>query len=874
MRLLNLSLESWRGIDSRQLELSGGVTLIEGPNEIGKSTIVEAVRMLFSEMDSSKKKNVKAIQPVGQDVGSHIQAEVKTGDYHFIYSKTYNRATQTSLDILAPNKKQLTGREAHEEVERILGETVDLALWDALLVKQGEKVALANFQDSSGLARALDEAAGSSQAGGEDTGLYGVVQAEYEKYFTLKTGKSRFSGEEGALKKAELSLEVARQALNDVEEDSQAHDRSTAEVNRLMSLLPGLKTKLNEYERDWTSIKFLKDRVEAKEKELASARALQKAANDANADRLVLVNDIELNNKNLETAKENIEPLQSRATDLKQQAKSAQLATTDLNQAVKTAKAVYDLAQIDENQIRSLTTLEAEKARLKQLDNISKAMKVELKVVGSIAIDSAIIQDFRKAERLLDIAGGKRDSAATVLSITADQKLDLQLDEETIQLGKAETTKRKVTSELVMRIPGVASIQLTPPLSVAELQAEADDANDAFEALKSQFGVNDLKEAETLNERKIAAQREIDRRKEQEHSTLKGASREEIEQAVTTLQANYDNYLQQRNSTQALPASPDEAAARVSEARKVLDDAQEALDAQRLKSEDLQAEFAVVDSRFRVAEQDLIGIEAALKVKQDSLTKAQLAEADTELAERAEKASSRVKQFEQEASALKASLAESSPDSIEALLTNAGDVYKRANTDLISAEQSLAVLADRLQQAQADGRFETMEAAEQELQERENTFNATRRRATAVELLWSTLNKHRNAARKAYVRPLKEAIERLGAIVFGAGFEVELGEDWSLLTRTLHGKTLPFDDLSVGAKEQMGILTRLAAGQIVSKQGGVPLIIDDALGFSDPSRLETMGAAIAAAGKQCQIIILTCSPGRFTHVGNAQVVKF
>jgi len=69
MRLLNLSLESWWGIGSRQLKLSGGVTLIVGSNEIGKSTIVEAVRMLFSEMDSSKK-NVKAIQPVGQDVGS------------------------------------------------------------------------------------------------------------------------------------------------------------------------------------------------------------------------------------------------------------------------------------------------------------------------------------------------------------------------------------------------------------------------------------------------------------------------------------------------------------------------------------------------------------------------------------------------------------------------------------------------------------------------------------------------------------------------------------------------------------------------------------------------------------------------------------
>jgi len=66
--------------------------------------------------------------------------------------------------------------------------------------------------------------------------------------------------------------------------------------------------------------------------------------------------------------------------------------------------------------------------------------------------------------------------------------------------------------------------------------------------------------------------------------------------------------------------------------------------------------------------------------------------------------------------------------------------------------------------------------------------------------------------------PLKEAIERLGKIVFGAGFEVEIDDNWSLISRTLHEKTLPFDDLSVGVKEQLGILTRLVAAQIVSKQ--------------------------------------------------------
>ena len=55
--------------------------------------------------------------------------------------------------------------------------------------------------------------------------------------------------------------------------------------------------------------------------------------------------------------------------------------------------------------------------------------------------------------------------------------------------------------------------------------------------------------------------------------------------------------------------------------------------------------------------------------------------------------------------------------------------------------------------------------------------------------------------------------------------------------------------------------------------GGAPVIIDDALGWSDPDRLERMGAAIAAAGGQCQVIILTCTPGRYAHIGNATTIR-
>ena len=103
---------------------------------------------------------------------------------------------------------------------------------------------------------------------------------------------------------------------------------------------------------------------------------------------------------------------------------------------------------------------------------------------------------------------------------------------------------------------------------------------------------------------------------------------------------------------------------------------------------------------------------------------------------------------------------------------------------------------------------------------------------------------------------------------------MELDEDLQIVRRTLDGITLDISQLSTGAREQLGVLSRLACATIVSPMdGGAPVMIDDSLGWSDPKRLQGMGAAIAAAGKQCQVIVLTCTPGRYSHVGSAKVVS-
>jgi uncharacterized protein YhaN len=102
---------------------------------------------------------------------------------------------------------------------------------------------------------------------------------------------------------------------------------------------------------------------------------------------------------------------------------------------------------------------------------------------------------------------------------------------------------------------------------------------------------------------------------------------------------------------------------------------------------------------------------------------------------------------------------------------------------------------------------------------------------------------------------------------------VDLGDDLQILSCTREGRTVPFKDLSIGTQEQLGVISRLACAMTVAAEGGVPVILDDALGYSDPQRLEEMGAVLAIAGREAQVIVLTCMPERYQHVGNASVVR-
>jgi hypothetical protein len=226
-----------------------------------------------------------------------------------------------------------------------------------------------------------------------------------------------------------------------------------------------------------------------------------------------------------------------------------------------------------------------------------------------------------------------------------------------------------------------------------------------------------------------------------------------------------------------------------------------------------------------------------------------------------------------ELSEVQSQLAAQDPETVEELLGNSRAVRARLADELHDNEGRVRELRTKLSLLGEEGLATQLDSAKSELAHLIVTRDQSEARAAAAKLLYETFARRRTEAHRRYVAPFREGIESLGRLVFGSSLEVELADDLSIWRRTLDGVTLDFADLSTGAKEQLGMISRLACASIVATDGGAPVIFDDALGWSDPRKLERMGAAISKAGRSCQIIVLTCTPGRYASVGEAEVVQ-
>ncbi|WP_397544528.1 AAA family ATPase [Roseovarius salis] len=207
-------------------------------------------------------------------------------------------------------------------------------------------------------------------------------------------------------------------------------------------------------------------------------------------------------------------------------------------------------------------------------------------------------------------------------------------------------------------------------------------------------------------------------------------------------------------------------------------------------------------------------------------------------------------------------------DTTRAALNRAMSVDQSARDEIARLKPHLARLDERISRASGDAVEERLAETKQELEAANADLARIEHEVKVLSRLEEALETARNEARERYFAPIARELQPLLHLLWPEA-ELTWGEE-SLLPDALirEGRREPVDILSGGTQEQVALLVRLAFARMLAATGRVaPVILDDALVFTDDDRIERMFDALHRQAGDLQIIVLTCRQRVFRDLG-------
>ena len=776
------------------------------------------------------------------------------------------------LTIHAPRAESLAGREAHERVQQILGGSVDTALWQALRIVQGSNLEMPALHNQPALAQALDRAAGQARSGEKEEALFDAARSEFSLYYT-DTGREKEDPMSQARARAGEAAEKERvflAQLKEVEDDVGRYAMLERAVATLKRNLAGLEAAQHRAQVAWDAVSKLAGQVErAKSAHQLADHAMQ-AANSAAQQRNEMIGRVTADFRKVDEARAQ----NSKTADALEGAANA---LRDARIARNAANATAKRCDTDERTRREDHEFRDEEfellrmeERLEHVAQADTAAATASALLAATRITEKLRASIRSAEVELRTAQGVLNSASPQLIIKALKATSLTINGGHQTLAAGEERLMPVTEPVSATLADLVELRVEPGASAETLRQALSEAQSVLAKACAKAGVAGPEEAEAAWTALQDAKRTVADRDRIAREHLRDLTREALGEHIRTAKARVQAYRASRNSDLAIPATSAEAKTLREQAAKAAADARKGLNDKEAVLAQVQEHHAGYRANHaaNAALLEQAGKDHSLAVERLETERAR--RSDDALISAFAAAEAATISARENLKATQDSYGSADAGSAKAILDTSASALKNARDQCEAQDRDLIVLRTRLDLIGDKGLAEALAEAQRVAFEAGDSRDRLLRRAAAAKLLYEILRSEREAMRRAYVAPLREGIERLGRHVFGPTLRVEVDESLRVVSRTVEGVTVSLAQLSTGAREQMGLLVRLAAASMVSKEGGVPLVLDDALGSTDEGRLESMGAVLRIASQDIQTIILTCAPERYVHVG-AQV---
>lgn len=846
-------------------DLTPGLNLFCGPNESGKSTLVRAIRAAFFERHRSS--SVEDLQPWGDSsVAPQVTLEFDCQSRQCRLYKSFLKHKRCDLVV---DGRHYGGEEAEELLAELLGFQLPgrgasrpehWGIPGLLWIEQGDGQAIRAAVEHAGthLQSALSHGLGEVASSAGDR----VIEAVQRQRAELLTPTGRPTGEYARVLQRYDEQDAT---LRELDAQVEAYRQ---QVDRLADLSGQLSR--DEAERPWEALRLKAREAGRQLAEVDDWIALQATQQQARQEclaTLALLRDQlgDFQQRRDALARREEEQRRTQGELLRLKARYA-----PVEAALDVAREAYEQARETARQARQHERREALVRERGHLAEQDAGLQQRLARAGTLCselqrlqarwparpVAPEPLQALRQALDALERLTIQQQSIATRLHFALLDGQHLQLDGQWLS-GEGECL---VSRPVELVIDGVGCLRIQPGgEDLATLARRQERLRDEVARLLAELAVASLPEAE----RRWADQQELQgtiARLQNELALLAphGVELLESERAAVQLRLReLDEQLAGLPATALSVLSVPLAEAAVEEAEQRLRSAEGVLNA-------LHSEMAVATRNALLADDELALLRAELESPANLQREAQ---ANVRLVDlRAE-----VARLEASLHALDERIAQARPDILRQ------DV-ERLEAAAAAQEQNLQRL--RLERVALQARLEALGAEGLEERHAELTqalaFAARRRdelqrRANALDLLLTLLQEKRQTLTQRLQAPLQRHLDRYLQLLLP---QARLEVDAQLIPARLRRQGAQgeadgaFEALSFGAREQVGLISRLAYADLL-KEAGRPtlLILDDALVHSDYRRLDQMKRMLFDAARRHQILLFTCHPEVWRDLG-------
>lgn len=870
-------------------ELTGlgpGVNILAAGNEAGKSTLFRAVRACLFERHTTKNDSVRNLSTDGLSLPVTVKLDFEHDGQAYTVTKSFVKSPAASLTRAGVEIAR--GREADEMLWELLGITpgsgrsVDESAFGILWVGQGQSFKAPEPTEAATnvLNSAIQSEVGSLVGGERARQVVASLKDELSKLVTDK-GKPKAGS---PLADAMSRLEALRRDLADGDVRLSILDTQLVELGSKRSerarlgdpaLLSEMGTELDAAQRslkEGEGAAALLAQFESAEK--SSKAALERVESQLSSllERRARIDRDRARDRELRAALIPIDAQEQAARELISGAR-ASIAQLDA-QAEKDEAAERSLQQLAGVVLRA-NGRPGLLIRRDELIELSERLVLSAAGLGNNRATAAQLTSLNELEQEISVLTARLEASAPEVEVELAPNGVGQ-----VSIGDVLLSARSVQAAIdpvTIRVADLVTITVTPPKSAGKAdQKKRDEANKRLSKLIEDAGVGSASELRVARARREALEGEaLALRAELKLFQIIDPSPalaiDKLNTEIAAIDALVTEALANMNADR-LP-STEEIASRTEDlrsnrelARRRRQGMEGSIDAQNTVLSQLadtrgRTDGALTEIRNRL-ETDLAILP---DTDRDSLVAA------AEAAVRTASGDYQLKAAALEEQRHKAPSAEEL-ERLQNRVTRLQTALENQKTRLGSLDREIANLEGQIQNAGGDGLGEKIEELRQARELAEREVNKHKERVETLTLLKETIETCYTEQRDRLNAPLRRHLQPLLNDVFPAA-ELELGDGFSIAGIKRNGPgTENFDRLSAGTQEQIAVLVRLAMGAMICDRGQpVPIILDDALVFSDDDRIERMFDALNRAASKQQVIVLTCRLRAFSKLGGRQL---